>query len=260
MNFELLLPVALVMVFCAFVKGATGLGFSTLTLAILAVFLPLKVAIPLVVVPSLASNLFLMWQVGNFALSIRLFAMLFIASLPGMALGLMILHQADNTITSKVLAVVLLIYGLWGLWQLWQEYRLKSLADTEKHYKTFSIDDRCRPLLNAPIGFVTGLINGVTGSQIIPVMPYLLALSVSRDLFVQTINLSFTINSFIMLFGLQQMNLLSTQQLLPMLLLIRPVTIGVWMGDRIRKYLSERQFKQAVFILIVLMGLLILNK
>ncbi len=63
-----------------------------------------------------------------------------------------------------------------------------------------------------------------------------------------------------MLFGLQQMNLLSTQQLLPMLLLIIPVTIGVWMGDRIRKYLSERQFKQAVFILIVLMGLLILNK
>jgi hypothetical protein len=35
-----------------------------------------------------------------------------------------------------------------------------------------------------PSGFVTGTINGIIGSQVMPILPYLLALDLNRDVFV----------------------------------------------------------------------------
>ena len=48
------------------IKGLTGIGFSTSCLPIMALRLDLKVAIPLVIVPSIVSNLAVMLQAGRF--------------------------------------------------------------------------------------------------------------------------------------------------------------------------------------------------
>lgn len=245
---SLLITVIAVMAFCAFIKGATGLGFSTLALALLVFFLPLKTAIALVIVPSLASNLLLMLSAGNFKVSIKQFFTLFLAAIPGMLLGLIALHYLDNSITSKLLAIVLLIYAVWGLWQE------RGAAEREK----FSISGDRIGLLNPPIGFASGVVNGATGSQIIPIMPYLLALPISKEVFVQTINLSFTINSIVMLIALQRMTVFDTSQIGLLMLLILPVACFIWLGGRVRRHLSEQQFRRSVFVLLMVMGILIL--
>lgn len=251
MSGELLITVAAVMVCCAFVKGATGLGFSTLALAILVFLLPLKLAIALVLVPSLASNLLLMWSAGNFVASVRQFYPLLLFAIPGMLLGLTALQQLDNVITSKLLALVLLVYAVWGFYQeLWQERKAPG--------RRWSLAADRIPVLNPIVGFCSGVVNGATGSQIIPIMPYLLALPISKDMFVQTINLSFTINSLIMLIALQQMAVFNSDQLASLLLLIVPVAAGIWLGSRLRHRLSEPQFRQGVFALLLIMGGLIL--
>jgi hypothetical protein len=45
-------------------------------------------------------------------------------------------------------------------------------------------------------------INGLTGSQLMPVLPYLMALHLDRERFVQAINCSFTASSIVMAIGL----------------------------------------------------------
>lgn len=61
-NFEMILIIACAYLVAAFVKGATGLGFSTSALPILALGLGLKSAMPLVIIPSLVSNAIVMMQ------------------------------------------------------------------------------------------------------------------------------------------------------------------------------------------------------
>lgn len=50
----------------SFLKGLTGLGFSTICVAILAVFIDLKLAVPLVFIPSLSSDILVMIDAGRF--------------------------------------------------------------------------------------------------------------------------------------------------------------------------------------------------
>ena len=71
----------------AFVKGATGLGFSTSALPILALGIGLKAAMPLVIIPSLVSNSIIMAQAGHFRETLQRFWPMFVATLPGLVVG-----------------------------------------------------------------------------------------------------------------------------------------------------------------------------
>ena len=93
--------------FAAGAKGITGLGFTTTSLPILAIFLGLKEALPLVIIPSVFSNIVVMRQVGRFGETVRLFWPLLLALLPGLILGLWILSQVDGELAGAALGVYL---------------------------------------------------------------------------------------------------------------------------------------------------------
>ena len=73
------------------IKGLTGIGFSTSCLPIMALRLDLKVAIPLVIVPSIVSNVVVMVQAGHFREAVKRFWPLYVSSIPGLLIGLTIL-------------------------------------------------------------------------------------------------------------------------------------------------------------------------
>lgn len=222
----------------AFLKSLTGLGFSTICLGFLAAVLDIKIAILLVLIPSLSSNLIVMWQAGRFMEALRRFWPLYLSAIPGLIIGIWFLGTSNNEIPKAILGVLLILYGLWGL--------INGLMTLSKKQEK---------QLTMPIGFISGLANGVTGSQIMPIMPYLLSLKLDRDLFIQTINSAFTINSLIMMVGLANLGVLN----MPMLSLsaagILPVAIGVYLGGKIRQRLSDDSFRKMVLVLFILLGL-----
>lgn len=222
----------------AFLKSLTGLGFSTICLGFLAVVLDIKLAILLVILPSLTSNLLVMLQSGRFIEALQRFWPLYLSAIPGLILGIWFLGNSDNEIPKAVLGVLLFLYGVWGLTN-------GLMIITKKHEKQLSL----------PVGFISGLANGITGSQIMPIMPYLLSLKLDRDLFVQTINSAFTLNSLIMILGLANLGIIT----MPMVTLsaagILPVALGVYLGGKIRKRVSEDVFRKMVLILFLFLGL-----
>lgn len=219
------------------------MGFSTICLAILANVIELKTAISIVVIPSIASNLIVMIFAGHWRISLTTFWLMLLMAVPGMLVGLQLLRQTDNSFSLLLLALVLISYGLWGL----RNFR-------------FRLPDSSIKPLNPVIGFLTGCVNGATGSQIFPIMPYLLSLNISKEVVVLTINLSFTLCSLIMLVGLIMIDALDTSSMVTYSLGIVPVAVGVWLGNKVRKTLSEQRFRQAVMVLILLLGLLLLLK
>lgn len=224
--------------FAATAKGVTGLGFSTTCLPILTLLVGLKDALPLVILPSICSNLVVMRQAGRFGETIRRFWPMLLALLPGLAVGLWTLSRIDGTQAGAVLGLMLL---------LWCTF---SIARPNMHLPP----QWERPL--APLsGGLTGLINGVTGSQVVPVVPFLMMLRLDRDLFIQAVNCSFTLSSIVMAVGLGLLGLFSSYDILISALGTLLVFFGVSMGGAIRRRLSEEFFRNVILVMLSLMGI-----
>lgn len=224
--------------FAATAKGITGLGFSTTCLPILVLFMGLKDALALVVIPSICSNLVVMRQAGRFGETVRRFWPMLLALLPGLVLGLWTLSRIDGVQAGAVLGVMLLLWCAFSVAK--PDLRLPSNWE--------------RPL--APIsGCVTGFINGVTGSQVMPAVPFLMMLNMERNLFVQAINCSFTLSSVVMAIGLGTLGLFDLQDVVISAVGTCFVFLGLQAGAAVRDRLSERLFRNAVLAMLTVMSL-----
>ncbi|BBD07671.1 sulfite exporter TauE/SafE family protein [Desulfovibrio ferrophilus] len=237
MELTLILAVEVAFIAAAFLKGMTGLGFSTLCLGMLASFVDLKLSIPLVILPSLTSNALVMIDAGEFRSTFRRFVPMFVCAFPGLLMGLWLLNSMSGDRPRFVLGIVLALYGCWALLQ--GEYVLP---------------ENWQRRLMGPVGLVTGVINGLTGSQIMPILPYLLSLGLTKNIVVQAINTSFTISSLVMLLGLGKLGLLSAELITISAVGIIPVAVGIRLGSRVRRRVSEALFRVLVLWMLILLG------
>lgn len=228
-------------VFAAMIKGITGLGFSTTCLPILALSIGLKEALPLVIIPSVCSNLVVMRQVGRFHETLQRFWPMLLALLPGLALGLWLLSRIDGAQASAFLGGVLLVWCAF------------SVAKPDVR-----VSQAWAGALAPVSGCITGIVNGVTGSQVMPVVPFLMALHLERNLFIQAVNCSFTLSSFAMALGLRQLGLFSWDDLVISALGTCVVFFGLRVGSAIRHRMPETLFRSAIIAMLSLMGLSLL--
>jgi uncharacterized membrane protein YfcA len=103
-------------------------------------------------------------------------------------------------------------------------------------------------------GFLTGAVNGLTGSQVMPSMPYLMALHLDRNVFIQAINCSFTLSSVIMAFGLERLGLFTTDGVILSVIGTAFAFSGLKLGERVRLYLPPDAFRLAVLVMLTAMG------
>ena len=229
--------------FAAFSKGITGMGFATTCLPILALTIGLEVALPLVLVPSVASNIIVQIEAGHFRESLRRFWPMLVAAMIGVVIGLALLTWMETRLAAAALGGVLIVYGLFAL-------RTPNLT--------------LPPHLEKPLGPVTGLltgiVNGLTGSQLMPVLPYLMALRLDRERFVQAINCSFTLSSLVMAAGLSKIGLMNVETTLVSALGVVPVWIGLKLGGKVRQRLSPELFRKLVIHMLMASGVLLLAR
>lgn len=230
-------------VVAASIKGLTGIGFSTSCLPIMALRLDLKVAIPLVIIPSIVSNIVVMIQAGRFRQALRRFWPMYVSSLPGLLIGLSILVAINIVFAKAILGLVLIAYAFWAL-----------------SNKVFLLSEKWERKLKAPAGFCTGFINGLTGSQVMPSLPYLLSLGLDKDDFVQAINISFTLSSFVMLIGMNRLGYLPPSTLLLAVGGLIPVLITVYLAGKLQKRLSGELHRRLVLGFLLIMGWILLLK
>jgi len=240
---ETLAAVAAAFLLAAFVKGATGLGFSTCALPLLALSIGIREALPLVLAPSIASNLLVMRGAGHFRETVRRFWPLCLAVLPGIALGVALLVWVDPLIAGAALGLVLVGYAAFALAR--PPLMLSSGLE--------------RPL-QWPVGLVNGVVNGLTGSQVMPLLPYLLALQLDPNRFVQAINCVFTFSSLAMAVGLSEAGLLTGPAAAVSVLGLLPVWIGVKLGEALRRRLPAESFRKAVLLLLILLGVVLAGR
>jgi len=227
----------------SFLKGMTGLGYSTICLGLLTLNLDPKISIPLVILPSVSSNLFVMIQAGNFISALKRFWPVYVSVIPGVVTGFLFLSRTVSSYSRAVLGAVLMVYAIWALLS-----------------KTHFLSEKQEKWLSVPVGLCTGLINGYTGSQIIPVLPYLFSLKLDKNTFVQSINISFTLSSLLMLFFLNSQDMLTPPLMMTSAVGILVAGVIVPLGNRIRTKLKDETYKKVVLIFLLLNGAALILK
>ena len=230
-------------VLAGFVKGVTGLGLPTVALALLAAFLGLGPAIVLMLVPSLVTNIWQALAGGAFVEILRRqWPMLITGSI--VTVGFSVFAASVNTsYLLMLLGVVLCLYS--GISLFTPQIALS--AKTENW-------------LSPVVGLMTGALTGLTGTFVVPSVPYFQALGLSPRLLVQTMGVWFTIATLSLGLGLTGTGLLSGDLVQLSMIAIIPALSGMWLGQRVRNRLPAKKFRKVFFTTLFALGLYIALK
>lgn len=242
--------VGLVFVAAGVVKGVSGMGLPTLAMALLGLLMPPASAAGLMVLPSLATNLAQCLGRHAGGLLRRLWPLWLALVLSTVANPLPDLASAGAT-ARVALGIVLLLYGVWG----WFKPALPPLHE---------LGGAAAVLAGLLAGTLTGVVTAATGVFVMPMVPYLQALRLERDAFIQALGLSFTLATLALALRLWRSGGLSTgagEGLgLLMLLALGAAFAGLGLGTLLRRRLPAATFQRALYAVFVLLGLLMLGR
>jgi uncharacterized protein len=229
--------VAAIFVLAGFVKGAVGLGLPTVAMGLLSVTMPPAQAAALLVIPSVASNL---WQAvarpGWAALARRLAPLLF-GVCAGTALGTVVLGGLGAPGATVALGAALVVYAVLGLLSV--SWRIAPQRESG---------------LGALLGLITGVVTSATGVFAIPAVAYLQALGLEREDLVQALGLSFLVSTLALAASLGPSGVWDLSALLGSLFALVPVIAGMALGQWVRSRIAP-----ALFARLFLGGLLALG-
>jgi uncharacterized membrane protein YfcA len=237
MDADSLALIAAGLLLAGIVKGATGIGYATFALPILANIIGLKPAMAMVVAPTLAANMSLTITAGHVRETTRNFALLYLAMLPGVAAGAALLVMVDQRVAVIVCGSLLILYSAFAL--------------MKPH---LALSSQSARRLKVPVGFANGLLTGLTGSQVLPLVPYVLALQLDSARTLQTINIGVLILSSALGLSLLLTNATDPMLLLASLAGVLPALAGSAIGASLQARLNGRVARMLVLGVVALSG------
>lgn len=223
------------LVIAGVVKGITGIGYATCAMPLLALAVGVEKALALVVVPGLLSNAAVLTTKRSLMPTLRRFGWLYIGILPGIAVGTLLLTATDKQVAAQGLALMTLAYVAFVVVK-----------------PSFSLQARFERPLAAPAGFVNGVLTGLTGSQILPLVPFILALRLEAEEQALAINTAVMIASIALGFALLAAGLMTPQLLLLSSAIAVPAIAATWAGCFCRGWLSVDAVRQLTLAVLVI--------
>jgi uncharacterized membrane protein YfcA len=237
---------ALLWLFCAavfatagIVKGVVGLGLPTLSMALLALAMAPAQAAALLILPSLVTNVQQMLPRATLRPLLGRLWPLQAGVCAGTLAGAWLLGAPAGAGATLALGLALMAYAAWGL----------SGARLPR------VPARAEAALGPLAGSATGLVTAATGVFVVPAVPYLQALGMTRDELVQAMGLSFTVSTVALAAGLALNGQMPAAVLGGSALMLPPALAGMALGQWLRPRLSAVRFRQCFMGALALLGL-----
>lgn len=235
--------VAITFLLAGAVKGVIGLGLPSVSLALLTAALGLPQAMALLLAPSFVTNL---WQAvagGSFrAIVKRIWPFLLMATVT-VWIGAMALTRVNLSLLSGLLGGLLAAYSAMNLTGL-----------------RIAIAPRQETWMGPVLGTANGVLTGMTGSFVMPGVPFLQAIGLPRDRLVQAMGMLFTASTLALALALQRNELLTAELGVLSAAAVLPALAGMLIGQRIRRRLPEARFRRVFFVSLMLIGTYIIAR
>lgn len=244
MDLSLLVLIAVVFLSAGAVKGISGMGLPTFSMALLGLFMPAATAATLMLLPSLLTNVAQCLGPHARVLAGRLWPMWLLLVIATVCSPLPDLGSTGSG-ARIALGAVLIVYGSWGL--------LKPGLP--------AMGRSARPL-GAIAGTLSGLLTAATGVFVMPMVPYLQSLRLEKDALIQALGLSFLLATLALAARLGPAALWggTTVSLAGHAVALSGAFAGLWLGARWRERLPLPVFQRALFAVFVALGVLMLAR
>lgn len=232
--------IAAVFLLAGAVKGVVGLGLPTVAIGLLAALIGLPEGMVLMVIPSLVTNLWQALSGGALKTILSRVWPLLLTVFIGAWIGVNIFGRSDVSLLTALLGILLCAYGVFGLTS-------PKLPSPGRH----------ETWLSPALGVINGTLTGLTGTFFIPGIPYFQVLGFSRDVLVQAMGVLFLTSTAALAIALAGHGRVNVEIGAVSAFATLPALLGMVLGARLRRRLSEQRFRQALFISLLLLGIFI---
>ncbi|HET57627.1 MAG TPA: sulfite exporter TauE/SafE family protein [Deltaproteobacteria bacterium] len=236
---EIYLLLCIVAFGAGFIQGLSGFGSVLLSLPLLALFLDIKTVIPLVALFGEALTIFLLVQLRRHWDWRKIYP-LFLGSIPGIPVGVVLLARTDGQLLQIIIGIVLIIYALYGL-------LFKPVVVTMGKVWAYAF------------GFTAGFLGGAVSAAGPPVIVYTSLQSWTKDEIKITLQ-GFFAASGIIVVTCQAVGGLVTGTVLYYFVAGLPLLlVGTWAGSLLYGRIGESAFRRVMLIVMGLLGLFMIS-
>lgn len=221
----------LVVLAAGFVQGLTAFGFALISLPLLALFLPMQQAVPIIVLLSLVSNVVILYDTWKHLQLGRIW-LLIVAGLAAVPFGAWLLAWLDVAVMKVAAGLLIMLFAIAML-----------------RGKTFPI--RREKTAFVVVGLISGLLNGSISVSGPPVALFLSNQGVDRQTFKANLTgyaIMLNVHTLVV-FGVAGM--LDGETLAACAWLLPAMAAGVWLGIKCVRMLNDALFKKIALWLIV---------
>ena len=225
------------------VKGVIGIGLPLVVVPVLATSSGAVEAVALMVVPTAASNVMQAYQAGLRLEAARRFWPAIVGIAVGGWLGSTILTGVEPGAAQVGLASVVVLFCL-----------------TQLIGKLPAISPHTERWFTPVAGIASGAAGGLTGFFGLALVPYLLALRLTREDFVATIALLYLFGLTALYSNLAFSGLYNGRIFLTSALASVPTLAGVWLGSLLRRRVNEAIFRRLLIVVLFLIALNLIRR
>jgi len=225
------------------VKGMVGVGLPLVVISLLGSLLDPRLAVALVAMPVIVSNVWQSVRSGILFSAMRRFWPLILAFSLSTWLGARILVSMDPSVMLGLLGTMVVLFSLLGLLQ--PDFRLST---------------RQERLAGPGVGIVAGVFNGVSTVNGPPLAIYLVSLGLEKEAFIGSYGLIALCGSFPLLVSYMSVGLLGPTELAVSTIAVAPAIAGVAVGERMRHRINPTSFRLMLLVVLVALGLNLIRR
>ncbi|MBM3647281.1 MAG: sulfite exporter TauE/SafE family protein [Alphaproteobacteria bacterium] len=233
-----ILAIAVAFIVAGIAKGAIGMGLPPIALAVMSFAVPLEAALAIMVVPTMATNV---WQAiygGGFRRLLVRFRTMAAASVAALMFVAIAFDQLGSQQAMAWVGVILVVYAGLAL----TAWRPAVSRATERW-------------ANPLVGLASGAVAGITGVAAVPFLPYMQSLDIDRHDLVQALGVMFLFIMGALTAALALQGAFTPVSLAGGIGALAPTFLGVWLGQRARRAVSAETFRRVFLIGMLVVGL-----
>jgi hypothetical protein len=236
-NLTLLLLAFLPLLVAGILRGVTGFGLLLVATPLLFQLFPPKTVIAALVVPSLVTNMAIVWKEGISPKQLRPYGGLYASGAVGALVGVLGLVVLDSRAIFLVVAGYIVVFIV-----------LQHRGDVARRVASTSG-------LSVVAGGSAGLLGGTIGLSGPPIVTYLHARRLDKNYFVGLLAVFFLTLDAVRIPSMYAADLFGAQELALGVTFAIPAALGTYLGAVVRPRVSRRLFEVGVEIFLALVAL-----
>lgn len=233
----LVLTVAIVYLIGGIVKGLSGIGMGLICVPVISLLYNPGLAVLLISIPLVITNFHQGIVSGDVRKTIRCYSLLAMVMVSVMVATVYVSAEIEPCIVTKAVGLSAVVFVVLNL-----------------RLKTPTVSDRHDSIAQIVTGCAAGVVGGLTGLVVIPLVIYMMLRKIRKNEFVAVSGFLLFLSGGALLVGSKLNESLNFNLVILSALAALPALFGTLIGERLRIWVSEKTFRRIVLFLVFIIG------